>query len=93
MFQKNCVIGCSAEGPRLNGTGGDVSVRGRRKQVYLRRICEDEINQNKDHCDRCVTVCAKTGLYSGNTISAHTRNAICVPHLEVVLGTYVVKGS
>jgi hypothetical protein len=59
MFQKNCVIGCSAEGQQQNGTVGDVSVRGRRKQMHLRRICEDEINRNKDNRDRCVTVCAK----------------------------------
>jgi len=93
MFQKSCVIGCNAEGQQRNGTVGDVSVRGRRKQIYWRRLCEDEINWNKYNRDRCVTVCAKKGLYSENTISALTRNAICVPHLDVVLGACVVKGS
>jgi hypothetical protein len=53
MFQKNCMIGCSAEGQQQNGTAGDVPFRGRRKQVYLRRIREDEINRNKDNHDRC----------------------------------------
>jgi hypothetical protein len=93
MCKKNCVIRCSAEGRQRNGTVGDVSVRGRRKRVYLWRICEDEINRNKDNRDRCVMVCAKTGLYSENTISALTRNSICVPQLDVVLGACVVKVS
>jgi len=93
MLQESCVIGCSAEGQQRNGTVGDVSVRRRRKQMYWRRLYEDKINRNKNDRDRCVTVCAKTGLYSGNTISALTRNAICVPHLDVVLGACMVKGS
>ena len=93
IFQKSCVNGCSAKGQRRNGTAGDVSVRRRRKQMNWRRLYEDKINRNKNNRDRCVTVCGKTGRYSGNTFSALTGNAICVPHLDVALGACVFKGS
>lgn len=35
MFQKSCVIGCSAEGQQRNGIVGDVSVRRRRNTEVL----------------------------------------------------------